>query len=697
MDTKNNINKSIDEIIKINQKLSNLFSYISVSNSRLVFKQIPITLQKNTPNDNELATIEYVNSMLGGFDHTKTLYLTNTTLSLATDGLITSPSISISDKIQLNDYNINIVLESGTDYINISDQNNDLGNIKCNILKYNKLDPAPTITDINLEDTELVCKNISIKQTDQSSGTANYPFYITLNDDFTKSTLHIYSLNIGDLTHEGSFVFYSADPYNPNNIVKTDFTDILNLFPDISTAITFINSIKYTEESQMSEAGSIIAKEIFTTSFSIDGSVELTTDSINFKKKPKYTGSDTISESDDLVTVNYLRTIPVAIPNELTLGNTTYHGELNVQAGTAESGDIFIYSRDLSNLHMTYNSISSHDSRNDPIDLSISANSITFSNSTNTLGLLSPNNILSYNDTPIINIDGSDINIDNIHNINIVSGTINNINIVSGTITTPPSDNSDIVNKKYVDDNIIDTTKPLDLQTTGDDYTYSLKINKGIKLNENEIINSSGDVIINNNLTFKSNDDTNYNIHMDDTKTNLIIPNNTLIQIGSYDDLGNHAIANKAYVDSKVFDNTKTLTLTTTSTSEPSIKANNNIETEKAIKSLDLITTNIKDSTGTTLATIDTNKITFESNAYINKYLLLSNTSTFAIGESLSVNNFTIKYDSVNDKTNMTGNKIAINNIEMSVDASTPTTLKFTYTDSNNKVYTGSITLTEQP
>ena len=569
MDIKNNFNKSIDEIIKINQKLSNLFSYISISNSRLVFKQIPITLQKNTPNDNELATIEYVNSMSGGFDHTKTLYLTNTTLSLETDGLISSPSIFISDKIQLNDYNINIVSESGTDYINISDQNNDLGNIKCNILKYNKLDPAPTITDINLEDTELVCKNISIKQTDQTSGTANYPFYMTLNDDFTKSTLHIYSLNIGDLTHEGSFVFYSADPYDPDKIVKTDFTDILNLFPDISTAITFINSIKYTEESQMSEAGSIIAKEIFTTSFSIDGSVELTTKSINLKKKPKYTGSDPISESDDLVTVNYLRTIPVAIPNELTLGNATYHGELNVQAGdTEESGDIYIYSRDLSNLHMTYNSISSHGgSGNNLIDLSISAEYITFSNSTNTLVLLSENNILSYDDTPIINIHESNINIDNIHNIN----------IVSGTITTPPSKNSDIANKKYVDDNSIDKTKPLDL-LTDDDGTYSLKINKGIKLNETEIINSSGDVIINNKLTFKSGDN-NYNIRV--VGENLIIPDNTLIQIDSYDDLGNHAIANKAYVDSKVFDNTQPLTLETTSESEPSIKANkNNVATQ---------------------------------------------------------------------------------------------------------------------
>ena len=690
MDIRNNINKSIDEIIKINQKLSNLFSYINVSNSRLVFKQIPITLQKNTPNDNELATIEYVNSMSGGFDHTKTLYLTNTTLSLETDGLISSPSIFISDKIQLNDYNINIVSESGTDYINISDQNNDLGNIKCNILKYNKLDPAPTITDINLEDTELVCKNISIKQTDQTSGTANYPFYITLNDDFTKSTLHIYSLNIGDLTHKGSFVFYSTDTYDPDKIVKTDFTDILNLFPDISTAITFINSIKYTEESQMSEAGSIIAKEIFTTSFSIDGSVELTTNSINFKKKPKYTGSDPISESDDLVTVNYLRTIPVAIPNELTLGNETYHGELNVQAGTAESGDIYIYSRDLSNLHLTYNSISSHDRENNFRDLSISANSITFSNSTNTLGLLSQNNILTYNNTPIINIDESNINIDNIHNIN----------IVTGTITSPPDDDSDIVNKKYVDDNSIDKTKPLELQT-GDSDTYSLKINKGIILNDKEIINSSGDVIINNNLTFKSNDDTNYNIHMDDTKTNLIIPDNTLIQIDSYDDLGNHAIANKAYVDSKVFDNTQTLTLTTES--EPSIKADNNIETEKAIKSLDLITTNIKYDAGTTLATISTDTITFKSNVYIeNKYLLLTNMSTFAIGPSISAPVFTIKYDSASSKINMNGNinmsgdKIAINNIEMSVDAATPTSLKFTYTDSSNKVYTGSITLTAQ-
>lgn len=692
MDIKNNFNKSIDEIIKINQKLSNLFSYISVSNSRLVFKQIPITLQKNTPNDNELATIEYVNSMSGGFDHSKTLYLTNTTLSLETDGLISSPSIFISDKIQLNDYNINIVSESGTDYINIFDQNNDLGNIKCNILKYNKLDPAPTITDINLEDTELVCKNISIKQTDQTSGTANYPFYVTLNDDFTKSTLHIYSLNIGDLTHAGSFVFYSTDPYDPDNIVKTDFTDILNLFPDISTAITFINSIKYTEESQMSEAGSIIAKEIFTTSFSIDGSVELTTNSINFKKKPKYTGSDSISESDDLVTVNYLRTIPVAIPNELTLGNESYHGELNVQAGTEESGDIYVYSRDLSNLHITYDSISSHDSSNNLIDLSISANSITFSNSTNTLRLLSQNNIspgslhiLSYNDTPIINIDESNINIDNIHNIN----------IVTGTITTPPSKDSDIANKKYVDDNSIDKTKPLDL-LTGDGDTYSLKINKGIMLNDKEIINSSGDVIINNNLTFKSNDDTNYNIHMDDTKTNLIIPNNTLIQIDSYDDLGNHTIANKAYVDSKVFDNTQTLTLETIPTLETSILANKNIETKQAIKSLDLITTNIKDDVGTTLATIDNNMITFKSNACMEKYLLLSKTSTFAIGETISNTVFTIKYDSANDKTNMTGNKIAINNIEMSVDAATPTTLKFTYTDSNNKVYTGSITLTAQ-
>ena len=287
-------------------------------------------------------------------------------------------------------------------------------------------------------------------------------------------------------------------------------------------------------------------------------------------------------------------------------------------------------------------------------------------------------------------IDEYNINIDNIHNIN----------IVTGTITSPPDDDSDIVNKKYVDDNSIDKTKPLDL-LTGDSDTYSLKINKGIILNDKEIINSSGDVIINNNLTFKSNDDTNYNIHMDDTKTNLIIPDNTLIQIDSYDDLGNHAIANKAYVDSKVFDNTQTLTLTTES--EPSIKADNNIETEKAIKSLDLITTNIKYDAGTTLATISTDTITFKSNVYIeNKYLLLTNMSTFAIGPSISAPVFTIKYDSASSKINMNGNinmsgdKIAINNIEMSVDAATPTSLKFTYTDSSNKVYTGSITLTAQ-
>ena len=86
-----NIKKSIDEIIKINIKLANLYSGLSINNNVIKFKNIPIIsegLKNSKTNLQELASVEYVNQIAGGLDRTETLELTGSPISLTTTGAI---------------------------------------------------------------------------------------------------------------------------------------------------------------------------------------------------------------------------------------------------------------------------------------------------------------------------------------------------------------------------------------------------------------------------------------------------------------------------------------------------------------------------------------------------------------------------------------------------------------------------------
>ena len=345
-----NIKKSIDEIIKINIKLANLYSGLSINNNVIKFKNIPIIsegLKNSKTNLQELASVEYVNQIAGGLDRTETLELTGSPISLTTTGaiqinnndlsLITSGPIKINNKYTLQNKTIN-----EQDYLSVYTNAEILGNIQCNVLKYNELIPKPEAEGLNFSNTDIICKSISIKQTINNED--KYPLKTILNPiDYTKSSINLYTLNIGDNENIGNLNFYSYDPNDDTKIILTSFDSILQVINDITNKISFVDTIQYIDPSQspdLSTAGNIRANKIATqyldakNVFTVSDKVidNITVPSFDFKVIPSLDGdfNESNFKNNSFVTVNYLKHRPVDIPNELTLGQQGESGSLTI-------------------------------------------------------------------------------------------------------------------------------------------------------------------------------------------------------------------------------------------------------------------------------------------------------------------------------------------------------------------------------
>ena len=345
-----NIKKSIDEIIKINIKLANLYSGLSINNNVIKFKNIPIIsegLKNSKTNLQELASVEYVNQIAGGLDRTETLELTGSPISLTTTGaiqinnndlsLITTGPIKINNKYTLQNKTIN-----EQDYLSVYTNAEILGNIQCNVLKYNELIPKPEAEGLNFSNTDIICKTIAIKQTINNED--KYPLKTILNPiDYTKSSINLYTLNIGDNENIGNLNFYSYDPNDDTKIILTSFDSILQVINDITNKVSFVDTIQYIDLSQspdLSTAGNIRANKIATqyldakNVFTVSDKVidNITVPSFDFKVIPSLDGdfNESNFKNNSFVTVNYLKRRPVDIPNELTLGQQGESGSLTI-------------------------------------------------------------------------------------------------------------------------------------------------------------------------------------------------------------------------------------------------------------------------------------------------------------------------------------------------------------------------------
>ena len=345
-----NIKKSIDEIIKINIKLANLYSGLSINNNVIKFKNIPIIsegLKNSKTNLQELASVEYVNQIAGGLDRTETLELTGSPISLTTTGaiqinnndlsLITTGPIKINNKYTLQNKTIN-----EQDYLSVYTNAEILGNIQCNVLKYNELIPKPEAEGLNFSNTDIICKTIAIKQTITNED--KYPLKTILNPiDYTKSSINLYTLNIGDNENIGNLNFYSYDPNDDTKIILTSFDSILQVINDSTNKVSFIDTIQYIDLSQspdLSTAGNIRANKIVTkyldakNVFTVSDKVidNITVPSFDFKVIPSLDGdfNESNFKNNSFVTVNYLKHRPVDIPNELTLGQQGESGSLTI-------------------------------------------------------------------------------------------------------------------------------------------------------------------------------------------------------------------------------------------------------------------------------------------------------------------------------------------------------------------------------
>lgn len=345
-----NIKKSIDEIIKINIKLANLYSGLSINNNVIKFKNIPIIsegLKNSKTNLQELASVEYVNQIAGGLDRTETLELTGSPISLTTTGaiqinnndlsLITTGPIKINNKYTLQNKTIN-----EQDYLSVYTNAEILGNIQCNVLKYNELIPKPEAEGLDFTNTDIICKTIDIKQTINNED--KYPLKTILNPiDYTKSSINLYTLNIGDNENIGNLNFYSYDPNDDTKIILTSFDSILQVINDITNKVSFVDTIQYIDLSQspdLSTAGNIRANKIVTkyldakNVFTVSDKVidNITVPSFDFKVIPSLDGdfNESNFKNNSFVTVNYLKHRPVDIPNELTLGQQGEAGSLTI-------------------------------------------------------------------------------------------------------------------------------------------------------------------------------------------------------------------------------------------------------------------------------------------------------------------------------------------------------------------------------